>query len=152
MLNMQYSTAENTLHETYYMFKKIVVDPQKLEILVIDDSKKDLNLLYELLAHESGLKPTVHAYNNSHEALTDLEAGMVKPNIIITDLIMPGINGKIVLNRLKNLVKTKSIPVIVHSSMNTYEYVSRVNELDAHAFFAKPMDIGAFVNYVYGKE
>lgn len=152
MLKTQYSAAENTLHETYYMFKKLIVEPQQLEILIIDDSKKDLNLLYELLAHESGLNPTVHAYNNSHDALTDLESGLVKPTVIITDLVMPGINGKIVLNRLKSLVKTKNIPVIVHSSMNTYEYVSRVNELEAHAFFAKPMDVGAFVHYVFGKE
>lgn len=89
------------------------------------------------------------AYNNPVEALNALERGEVIPDLIIMDMVMPSIDGKIALARLKCCTQTNHIPVVIYSSMNNYEQVSKINTLDAHAFFAKPIDINSFSKFLH---
>jgi DNA-binding response OmpR family regulator len=60
-----------------------------------------------------------------------LESKFILPDIIILDLVMPSIDGKIVLKRIKEIAHVKNIPVIIHSSMNNYENIIKMNKLEA---------------------
>lgn len=138
----------------HYIFKKIDKDlsRKKIQIMVIDDTRKDVELFRELIEEETDLDFSLSVWMNSNEAVYNLEAGRILPDIIVCDLVMPCMHGKIILKRLKSIASIESIPVIIHSSMNNYENVSDVNSMDAHAFFAKPINAPAFEDFLLGKD
>lgn len=143
---------ENTLNKGNHPFKSYIFKPitqpklsadRPINVMLIDDTKKDLELLMDLLSTESSIKFKFFPYTNIKDALVHLEKKQT-PDIITLDLVMPSMNGKMVLGRLKALTHAKDIPVIIHSSMHTYDNLSQVNQLGAHAFFEKPLDMKAF--------
>ena len=148
MLNEHTTIYDNNHLTRHHIFRDINLPAlEKLNIMMIDDNRKDINLVHDLLSAESDLNFRFSGYTNSHEALKYLETSAA-PNLIILDLVMPSMNGKMVLRRLKEITRTRNIPVIIHSSMNKYSNIIETCKLEAHAFFAKPLDIEAFENFV----
>ncbi|MGA2113793.1 MAG: ATP-binding protein [Bryobacteraceae bacterium] len=79
-------------------------------ILIIDDEKRDRYVLKQQLG-ESGL--IVQEASNGSDGI---RAAKYRPNVIILDLTMPGMNGFEVLDALKTNVATKDIPVVIWTS------------------------------------
>ncbi len=65
------------------------------------------------------------------------EAKKYKPDMILLDLILPGIDGFEVLKRLKADSETKDIPVIVVSNLGGVADVKSVKALGAEEYFIK---------------
>jgi len=82
-------------------------------ILVVEDMPSQQDLLVGYLT-ESGYKVIVA--NNGQEALTKIE--VKKPDLIITDLVMPGMSGLELCRNLKKNSDTKDIPIIACTSKN----------------------------------
>jgi CheY-like chemotaxis protein len=76
-------------------------------ILVVDDNRSIVRML-ELVLQNEGFS-VVKAYDG-YEALETARAK--KPDIILLDVVMPGIDGYEVCRRLQALPETKDIPVI----------------------------------------
>ena len=76
------------------------------------------------------------------EARTGLEGiGLAKsmiPDIIITDLMMPGMSGVDLIKELKMLEKTKSIPIIAMTG-GDYALQQKAQEVGATAVVQKPL-------------
>lgn len=119
-----------------------------LDILMIDDSKKDTEMVRELLSVDGNLDYKFSFFNKPKEALEYLNSSDKKPDLIILDLVMPSINGPLTLQELKSNSTTAHIPVIIHSSMHNYVNIIKISKLHAHAFFAKPLDIDAFEEFI----
>lgn len=138
----------------YFEFKKFNIIPLNnikfdcLNILMIDDNKKDIDLTREILSTDCQIKFSLHGYTNVYEGLNDLNNNITKPDLIILDLIMPGMNGKMALDEIKSSLNAKDIPVIICSSMNNYENVMHFNKNDVHAFFEKPLNIEEFEEFI----
>lgn len=62
-----------------------------------------------------------------------------KPDIIILDLLLPGIHGLDILAELKNDDKLKNIPVVIFSNNDDQDSRKRASELGAAGFFVKAM-------------
>ncbi len=58
-------------------------------------------------------------------------------DIILLDLLLPGIDGIEVLKRLKANEKTKPIPVIILSNLNDKEHLTQSNQFGAERFLIK---------------
>ena len=89
------------------------LDPQKKDILIIDDVADNLRVLSSLL--------TKHGYNvrkalNWQMALTACET--VLPDLILLDIMMPEIDGYKVCQRLKASDLTADVPVIFISALD----------------------------------
>ena len=102
------------------------------KILVIEDDKFLRDLLYKKLAEE----------NFSVATALDGEEGLKKiqeenPNLVLLDLILPGINGFEVLKKAKENPATKDIPVIVLSNLGQKEDVERAMKLGAQDYLIK---------------
>ena len=73
-------------------------------------------------------------------------------NIVLLDIILPGINGFDVLTKMKSNDKTKNIPIIVISNLGDQANIDHAIELGAVHYFVKsnvlPRDIIAKVNEV----
>ena len=82
-------------------------------ILVVDDIPANLRLLVKLLT-ERGYR--VRAAVNGEAALTTVQTS--PPDLILLDVMMPGLDGYEVCRRLKAEEQTKDIPVIFISSLD----------------------------------
>jgi CheY-like chemotaxis protein len=68
-----------------------------------------------------------------------------RPDVILLDLHLPGIDGEVVLKKLKDEPGTKAIPVIVVSADATAARVERLLALGADEFMTKPLDVRRFL-------
>ncbi|NUN65636.1 response regulator [Pseudanabaena biceps] len=82
-------------------------------ILVVEDTPSEQELIIGYLA-ENGY--TVISASNGQEALKKIEGR--KPDVVITDLVMPGMSGLELCRSLKKNAETKDIPIIACTSKN----------------------------------
>ena len=82
---------------------------EKRPIVVIDDERRDARLIRRLL--EATGRYTVHEAFDGESGLKLVER--VKPALIVLDLLLPGMDGEAVLERLKQNPTTRDIPVVV---------------------------------------
>jgi len=102
------------------------------KILVIEDDK----FLRELIT-----KKISRAGFQALEAVNGEEAIKIikesKPDLILLDLILPGIDGFEVLSQMKKDTKIKTIPVIILSNLGQKEDVEKGMELGAQDYLIK---------------
>lgn len=67
-----------------------------------------------------------------------------KPEFVLLDVKLPGIDGLEVLRRLREDDETELLPVILFSSSNEREDVIRGYELGANSYVAKPTNFDEF--------
>jgi len=102
-------------------------------ILIVDDEPFNLNLLNELLKADY----CVMAAKDGNKALA-LAQTSPPPDLILLDILMPGINGYEVLRTLKNNDETRNIPVIFVTAFNQEEDETRGFEMGAVDYISKP--------------
>jgi DNA-binding response OmpR family regulator len=102
-------------------------------VLVIEDTNEIASVILFKL-RKSGL--IVHRAANGEEGLRMVRE--VKPDLIVLDVMMPIMTGTEVLMRLKADDSTKSIPVLMLSSLSTEHEVVRGLELGADDYVTKP--------------
>lgn len=110
------------------------IDAGKTSVLIVDDIPINVTLI------EKMLKPfhfVIEKANDGQTAL-DIVAGK-KPDLILLDLMMPGINGYDVIRQLRSQEETKQLPIIVISALNSNEDVVKGYSLGANDFLTKPI-------------
>jgi len=106
----------------------------KLKVLLVDDEKEFVESLSERLELRN-LKADV-AYDGE-QAIEAVKAE--KPDVMVLDLRMPGIDGKEVLRRVKK--KHPDMAVVVLTGHGTYKDEKEVLRLGASAYLEKPVDV-----------
>jgi len=104
----------------------------KKKILVIEDEKTLRFLLNQTLAEE-GFE--VEEAIDGEEGIQKLKES--KPDLILLDLLLPGIDGFEVLSRIKRDSDSESIPVIILSNLGQEEEVERGLKLGAIDYLIK---------------
>jgi putative two-component system response regulator len=107
---------------------------EKQKILVVDDSPENVRLLVELLKNEY----EITVATSGEQALRRVESDTL-PDLILLDVIMPGIDGYEVCARLKERESTRTIPIIFLSSLDTEGNEARGLELGAVDYITKPI-------------
>ncbi len=88
------------------------LDEKTTSVLVIDDNDDDALLIRRLL--EGGKAYRVYHARDGEEGLA--QARQKLPDLIVTDLTMPGIDGFDLVEKLKLDERTKNIPIVVVSA------------------------------------
>jgi two-component system, HptB-dependent secretion and biofilm response regulator len=102
-------------------------------ILIVDDERLNLNILVDLLDSDF----TLLVAKNGAQALKRAE-GKPKPDLILLDIMMPGMNGYEVLAILQKDDATRDIPVIFVTALGHSEDETRGFELGAVDYIRKP--------------
>ncbi len=102
-------------------------------ILVVDDDPDNLGILFDYL-NDVGFK--VLLVQNSENAL--MQAESKKPDIILLDILMPGMDGFETCRRLKENDKTKDIPVIFMTALSDTENKVKGFKMGAVDYITKP--------------
>ena len=119
-----------------------------VEILLVEDNPGDVDLVREALA-EGGIPSSVNVVGDGVEALAYLRrqgahAGAVLPDFMLLDLKLPKKGGLEVLAEMKADEAFRRIPVIVLSSSDAPEDVTRAYDLQASCYVTKPADLDEF--------
>jgi len=105
------------------------------KILIIDDEQ--LIVLSTRYALEFFGYAALESYNGE-DGLRKASAD--HPDLILLDVMMPGMDGWEVLSKLKSSEVTKNIPVILFTAKEYYNGKQLANEKGAADFLAKPFD------------
>jgi putative two-component system response regulator len=99
----------------------------------VDDDTGNLGLLGSLLQpyHDVLAAP-------SGERALEIVDGSKKPDLVLLDVLMPGMDGYTVLARLRENIATRDIPVIFVTGLDSTEDEERGLELGAVDYIAKP--------------
>ena len=108
--------------------------PGKPTILVVDDTPDNLALMSELLRDRYSVKLA-----KSGEKALQLATGDSPPDLILLDIMMPGLSGYDVIQQLMADEKTRHIPVIFLTAMSAVEDEKRGLEMGAVDYITKPI-------------
>ena len=104
------------------------------KILIVDDDKGFLKMMkVNLSSHVFGVLTA-----DTGEQGIEM-AKRLKPQLIILDVILPGMKGREVCARLKQMPQTQSIPVIFLTAKSSPDDVKAELELGAISHFTKPL-------------
>ncbi len=108
---------------------------KKQSILVVDDTSENIDLLVGILENEYNVKVAI----NGERALKVANAAE-RPDLILLDVMMPGMDGFEVCRRLKDNPYTRYIPVIFLTAMQDAESERKGFEVGAVDFVTKPIN------------
>lgn len=109
-------------------------DYSKYSVLAVDDIPLNLLLVQKMLARFNFRLKTAA---NGQQALDSVAAE--KPDLILLDLMMPGIDGFEVIRRLRADPATADIQIVILSALNSQEDVVKGFNVGANDFIMKPI-------------
>jgi CheY-like chemotaxis protein len=123
-----------------------------IDILLVEDNPADARLTREAFV-DSKMVNTLHHVRNGDEAMAFLNrkppyADAPRPDVVLLDLNMPGMDGRAVLAEMKSDPHLKTIPVVVLTTSEAEEDIARSYELHANCYVTKPVDFDKFVTIV----
>ena len=103
-------------------------------VLVVDDSLSQRRALEQLLS-DAGFK--VRTSRDGIEAVETL--AYFRPDVVLTDLEMPRMNGIELASHIRMQEKIKHLPVIMITSRTTQKHRQMADEAGIDAYFTKPV-------------
>jgi CheY-like chemotaxis protein len=130
-------------------------------LLVVEDSNEDFKMLQRLMRRFAVQNP-IYRCTSGDEVLDFLhqegdyqDPGIApRPSVILLDLNLPGIDGRDLLERLKQDRSLREIPIVVFTTSSNPIDIEWCYKKGANGYLIKPMDfqdlqktIQAFVDY-----
>lgn len=107
----------------------------KIDILIVDDDAEIREMLRDLFEMEGYGVATA---STAREGIQMIESNVDRFQVVVSDIMMPDINGVEFLKQIKKI--TKFIEVILMTGYSTMELVMECIELGAFSYFEKPLD------------
>lgn len=120
-----------------------------INILLVEDNIADARLLIESLKTLNIPNKITHL-TTGEQAISYIKEieKTTKPDIVILDLNLPGIDGREVLIHIKNNDKTKHIPTIIFSTSQSEKDIDASYANYANCFITKPLEYKDFEKVV----
>lgn len=116
----------------------------KFHVLVVDDDPDKRNMLELALAAEGH---EVHTATNGREALAAIQS--FPPDLVVTDVMMPEVNGYELARRMRENLSTRFIPIILQSGTQIEAKDLRIGaEAGALGFLTDPADLDLLLSRV----
>lgn len=109
-----------------------------LRILVVDDDEQLTRYLCELLTHHDD-NIAIETAENGFEA--GRKVHLFNPDIVLLDLMMPGLDGFAVCQLIKDDPSTASIRIIAMTGYHTSDNVNQIVNAGAECCLAKPVKV-----------
>ena len=119
------------------------MNAEKRKILIIDDSSTNVLLLQDIL-EEFGYHAVIKS--DSKEALKSVPKEM--PDLILLDIMMPGLSGFKFMEKIAQNDKIKKIPIIMVTAKNDNESRLKAKKLGAIDYIVKPISVEDIIERV----
>ena len=104
-------------------------------VLIVDDVKTNIDILVEALRGDYKLGVAL----DGEAALRDIDRN--PPDLVLLDIVMPGIDGYEVCRRLRAQEATRELPIMFLSSLEDIQNKTRGFELGANDYVTKPFEL-----------
>jgi len=105
-------------------------------VLIVDDTEANIDILVETLGDDYELRVATDGPSALEQVAEEL------PDIILLDVMMPGMDGYEVCSRLRESHHTRGVPVIFLTAMNDAQDEKKGLELGAVDYITKPFNPG----------
>ncbi len=136
-------TIRSILNQSMHLERKILTllddvnkEPEEFDILLIEDDLPTIRLI-KTYFEKKGY--TCKGIENGKMALEELE--IIKPKLILLDIILPDISGYEICKILKDNEKFKQIPTIYLTAVPGNEVKEKLAETGADGYLLKPFNI-----------
>ncbi|MFH1957221.1 MAG: response regulator transcription factor [bacterium] len=106
------------------------------KVLVIEDDYQTLQLI-EFLLRRAGFE--ILSASDGEEGVRKL---LLKPDLIITDIMLPKMGGLEVIEKIKDNADTRKVPILILSALGQEEFVSAALKKGADEYIIKPFSTG----------
>jgi len=117
---------------------------EQFTILYVDDNPSNLKHMSKLLARRHG----IHLITAHSPAIGLARANEKRPDLIILDINMPGMNGFEVLARLRTEPWAQHKPIVALTANTTERDIQRGMEAGFNDYLVKPLDVPYFLALV----
>ena len=107
---------------------------QKPEVLVVEDTEENIDILIDILSDDYSVSVAIDG-KTALESVTE-----INPDLILLDVMMPGINGYQVCEKLKEDPVTQHIPIIFLTALSSDVDESKGLGLGAVDYITKPFN------------
>ena len=105
------------------------------KVLLVEDTLELAQQVADILKMEGH---SVQISPNGADALHLLRTGNFRPEVIVTDLLMPGVDGFTLIEELINIPTLRDIPIVIMSAKSDQHTIDRASSLGIKKFLAKP--------------
>ncbi|MBK8978682.1 MAG: response regulator [Planctomycetes bacterium] len=112
-------------------------------VLIIEDEKLII-VSTQMVLEAAGFR--VEAADNGEEGIE--KARKLRPDLVLLDIMMPGIDGWETLTRLKRDPDTSGIPVIIFTAREHARGHQKSTEMGAADYFRKPFEPDELIELV----
>src|SRR5256884_6037952 len=131
--------------------RRYSVETAEVEILLVEDNPKDVELTLHALRKEN-LSKCIQVVRDGEEALEFLFCRGTysnrsfdnPPKLVVLDLKLPKVDGLEVLREVKNDSRTRAIPVAILTSSNEDRDLVAGYKLGVNNYIQKPVDFNQF--------
>ena len=123
-----------------------------IRILLVEDNPGDARLTIEAL-REAKVRNELEHVIDGEQALALLRrqgrfSDSARPDLILLDLNLPKMDGRAVLEEIKNDQDLRRIPVVILTTSQAEKDVLMSYNLHANCFITKPVDLDEFIEAV----
>lgn len=120
-----------------------------IDILLVEDNPGDVRLTIEAL-REGKVRNNLAVAPDGEEALAYLHRqgsyrDAPRPDLILLDLNLPRRDGREVLAEIKSDPVLKTIPVVILTTSQADQDITKSYELSANCYISKPVDLDQFI-------
>lgn len=119
------------------------VDPSQVTVLIVDDIPLNVLLIQKMLAI---FNFNLRTANDGQSALDSIAEQ--RPDLVLLDLMMPGIDGYEVIRRVRANEETADLPIVILSALNSNDDITKGFNLGANDFITKPIIMERLINCV----
>ncbi|UAL50970.1 MULTISPECIES: sporulation transcription factor Spo0A [Metabacillus] len=118
---------------------------KNIKVCVVDDNRELVGLLDEFISSQEDMEVLGIAYNGQ-ECLNMLKDK--DPDVLVLDIIMPHLDGLAVLEKVREMEKSKQPNVIMLTAFGQEDVTKKAVDLGASYFILKPFDMENLVNHI----
>ena len=120
-----------------------------VSVLLVEDSWGDVLLMRQAL-RDANLPFHLNIVTDGEDALDFLNregkySGAFRPDLVVLDLNLPRMDGRIFLRRIKENPVFQNIPVVILTSSQLDSDIREAQGLNADSYMVKPIDLNGFL-------
>ncbi len=133
--------STNQIHEVEEESTVLIGSEERKSLLYIEDNPANLHLVQKLISHKSNID-----FMSAMNGEIGLELAQAhRPDLILVDLNLPGLDGYDVLSKIKDHPSTKEIPVIAISANAMPRDIEKGIAAGFQDYLTKPLEVTTFL-------